>query len=269
MHSEDVATEDTKRFSLARGQLVVRLLAKRLNLSASRIIDVGCGFGGVSLALAQFGAQVKAVDANPARIRKLQEWAAEFNLTTIEASIGTCEDLSAGGEEYDAAILLDVIEHLRSPELALKKLNRVLKKGGWLHLSTPNRCSLFNLLADPHYGLPFISLCKRGKVKRVVGEILHKRDPGKIDFPELLSLERLQEALYRADFAWQFVNKEAIAIALQRPESVWNRPWHLAFVRFLQRHSIAETLSGKLINDDQGFFNKWINPTWFILAMRR
>jgi len=170
---------------------------------------------------------------------------------------------------YDAAILLDVIEHLPAQELALKNISRVLRKDGWLYLSTPNRCSLLNLLTDPHYGLPFISLCRRNQVRRIVGEILHRRDPSKIDFPELLSLIQLKRALREANFAWQFVNKEVITFALQRPESVWNRPRHLAFVRWLQKTGNMQTSSDKLVNNDQGFFNKWINPTWFILAMRR
>jgi len=269
VHSEDVATQETKRFALARGELVARILAARMDLASSRIIDVGCGFGGVSLALARCGAQVTAVDANPARIRKLQEWAAEFDLSNIEAFVNTCENLSAQERRYDAAILLDVIEHLSAPESALQRISRFLKRGGRLYLSTPNRCSLLNLPADPHYGLPFISMCRRENVRRIVGEILHKRHASKIDYPELFSLTRLRKALRAASFVWQFVNREAIAFALQHPESVWNRSWHLAIVRWLRKLGNAERLSGKLTNDDQGSFNKWINPTWFILAVRK
>jgi 2-polyprenyl-3-methyl-5-hydroxy-6-metoxy-1,4-benzoquinol methylase len=268
VHSEENFSDRDKDLFLWRGQLVVDLLSCRMDLPTVHVMDLGCGFGGVSLALARTGARVTAVDANPARIRHLQDSVEKLKLTNIRTIVATGENLKKENELFDAAILVDVIEHLNSPEIVLQKVRQSLKKGGWLYLSTPNKCSPVNALFDPHYSLPIVALLNKNLVKKIMGNILRLRHKNKSDYPELFSFPRLNRVLKESGFAWQFVNREVVAFALQHPESIWNRNWHIKFVKFLRRRFGIEKSLIKVVNDRPGVFNRWINPTWFIFARR-
>ena len=47
-------------------------------------------------------------------------------------------DLELGHSRYDCVLALDVIEHLRQPEVSIKKVAAILKPGGTLYASTGN-----------------------------------------------------------------------------------------------------------------------------------
>jgi SAM-dependent methyltransferase len=53
----------------------------------------------------------------------------------------TKEELPFKNQEFDMAIMLDVIEHLPEFDFALSELSRVLKRGGYLYISTPTQLS--------------------------------------------------------------------------------------------------------------------------------
>lgn len=108
------------------------LLARHLN-SSSRVLDAGCGDGakyGVWLAR-QTGAYVgvdiseRAVEA--ARSRGL-------SATVVE----DLASLHFPDHSFDAAVCIEVLEHLVSPEAAAKEILRVLKPGGTLVATVPN-----------------------------------------------------------------------------------------------------------------------------------
>lgn len=89
-----------------RGEALVSLLQRttELELGGKRVLDVGCAYGGLSIALARAGANVSAVDVNP----KFIGYAGE-----LDAALGRREDLvwydmGVGVRCYRLAYLLDV-----------------------------------------------------------------------------------------------------------------------------------------------------------------
>jgi 2-polyprenyl-3-methyl-5-hydroxy-6-metoxy-1,4-benzoquinol methylase len=105
-------------------------------------IDVGCGSGVFSRMLAAGGAKVLGVDGSAAMIQAARE-------TPVPPDSGpppryeveTVETLSRDGEAFDGALFLSVIEYLADPTAALDALARLLRPGGRLVLSAPNRHS--------------------------------------------------------------------------------------------------------------------------------
>lgn len=104
------------------------------------ILDAGCGEGyGLAIVHAAgargvIGVEVDPVTADHARARYGHDGIAEVDV--VEADLG---DLPLVDDTLDAAVCLQVIEHLQEPAIALSELHRVVRSGGLVVVSTPNR----------------------------------------------------------------------------------------------------------------------------------
>ena len=249
--------------AISRGNLVVQILSKHMNLESAQIMDVGCGTGGISLALARAGARVKAIDPDPVKI------AQAIQITNLYDSIEIMQGELANepGSYYDAIILNDVLEHVKNPHQTLRQCGETLKKDGLLYISTPNKWSLLNIFCDPHYSLPFVALLSRKNVKRIITNYLKWHSKQKKDFPQLLSFTQLKNLIDNNQFEWSLINTTTVLLALKEPEFLWSRRLHLNIIKKIKRFKL-EKFFIKFINDRHGIFNKFINPTWYILAKR-
>jgi 2-polyprenyl-3-methyl-5-hydroxy-6-metoxy-1,4-benzoquinol methylase len=96
------------------------------------ILDVGCGSGSNSLALAAKGHKVRGVDISEEGIARYRSHGFEGHVTDLESGIDYPD------ATFDLAFCSEVIEHMTSPEILAAEMFRVLKPGGRLVLSTPN-----------------------------------------------------------------------------------------------------------------------------------
>jgi methionine biosynthesis protein MetW len=97
------------------------------------ILDVGCGDGGrYGKYLASDGVAVHGIDVSQVAVRA----AAERGLVARVADLA--RPLPYERDTFDAAVCLEVLEHLVDPEFAASELLRVLKPRGKLLVSVPN-----------------------------------------------------------------------------------------------------------------------------------
>lgn len=119
--------------------LRVGYITDRVNLHGKRVLDVGCGGGILTEALAAEGAQVLGIDAAeaPLAVARLHRhesnlWA-DYELTTIE------EFEASGPEPFDVITCLEMLEHVPDPGSVIAACRRLLKPEGHLFMSTINR----------------------------------------------------------------------------------------------------------------------------------
>lgn len=133
-----------------RLEVVFDQLLRETVLTGSKLLDAGCGTGYFSQRSLTAGADVVSVDIGV----KLLEQARKKGITKPVASDIT--KLAFGNNTFDVVISSECIEHTPSPETAVAELVRVLRPGGTIVLTCPNRfwhwsCRLANALGIRPY----------------------------------------------------------------------------------------------------------------------
>lgn len=108
-----------------------------------RILEIGAFPFHVTAALALAGRRVTAIDLEPERGRALIE---RLGLDVRRCDIER-KPLPFKDSAFDLVLMCETLEHLRvDPQFALSEVNRVLRPGGVVLLTTPNLYSAQNVL---------------------------------------------------------------------------------------------------------------------------
>lgn len=114
-------------------------VAGRTSLRGARVLDVGCGGGLLSEALAAAGADVVAIDLAPDLLKVAKLHGLESGLR-IDYRQQPVEALAAEAPaSFDAIACMEMLEHVPDPASVLGACATLLKPGGRLFLSTLNR----------------------------------------------------------------------------------------------------------------------------------
>ena len=114
-------------------------VAERATLSEAKALDVGCGGGLLSEALARSGANVTAIDLAPELVKVARLHSLESNLS-VDYRVQAVEALAdAEPASFDVVTCMEMLEHVPDPAAIVAACARLLKPGGRLFLSTINR----------------------------------------------------------------------------------------------------------------------------------
>ncbi|HIJ56984.1 MAG TPA: bifunctional 2-polyprenyl-6-hydroxyphenol methylase/3-demethylubiquinol 3-O-methyltransferase UbiG [Deltaproteobacteria bacterium] len=134
-------------------QLRVDYIADRVPLSGLTVLDVGCGGGLLSEALAIRGARVTGIDMGDAPLAAAK-YHMQISGLNIEYRKATVEALAEREPEaFDVIICMELLEHVPDPSSVLKACTKLTKPGGDLFFATINRnikSYLFAIIGAEH-----------------------------------------------------------------------------------------------------------------------
>ena len=108
-------------------------------LHGQRVLDVGCGGGLLSEALARAGAQVTAIDLAPELVKVARLHGLESGVK-VDYQVKAVEALAEERPgSFDAITCMEMLEHVPDPAAIIAACAQLLRPGGRLFLSTLNR----------------------------------------------------------------------------------------------------------------------------------
>jgi ubiquinone/menaquinone biosynthesis C-methylase UbiE len=225
-----------------RGQAVLRLVPK-----PGRILEVGCGSGGLLAAAAHSGCAIAGVDIALRWLVLARRRLADHGLSA-QLFAASAESLPWPDGSFDTVVADSVLEHLKDPYEALKEWARVLRPGGRLVVWSPNR---FSILIDPHVRLWAIGWLP----PRLAAAWVRCRQRGQWKVRPL-SARRARRLAQQAGF-------EAITVAAPRvpPEMVDARSR-------IARQALSLYEQALDLHAARDFL-RWFGPLWQLTARRR
>lgn len=123
-----------------RSRTVLRLLDAQRE---EAILDIGCGNARDILPMLRAGARIVGIDLSEGMIQQARQELAAAGCPDVELEVGDTIHLRFQAHSFDKVLCSEVIEHIPEASTALREIHKVLKPGGRLILSTPNRSSWY------------------------------------------------------------------------------------------------------------------------------
>ena len=119
--------------------LRMKYITDVMDLSGRKVLDVGCGGGILTEALARYGAQATGIDLSKESIAAAKIHANQQGLNIDYRYENIEETASKHAGEFDAITCMEMLEHVPEPGKIIAACSRLLKPGGHAFFSTINR----------------------------------------------------------------------------------------------------------------------------------
>ena len=114
-------------------------IANRAPLAGKAVLDVGCGGGILSEAMARLGAGVTGIDLSEKALKVAQLHLLEGRLA-VQYELESAESLAGSrAGQFDVVTCMELLEHVPDPASTVAACARLAKPGGQVFFSTINR----------------------------------------------------------------------------------------------------------------------------------
>jgi 2-polyprenyl-3-methyl-5-hydroxy-6-metoxy-1,4-benzoquinol methylase len=243
-----------------RAKFVESVLANEIDLKGLKILDLGAGEGSTSRLLSKNNFVI-SLELKSERVNKISV------SDSLNPIIADGFRIPVKTSSIDIIILQDVLEHMMINSDFIAELHSLLKDEGIIYLSTPNKISLFNIISDPHWGMPLLSLFNRKIIKKYFLKNFRRADYYRNDIAELFSLKKIVN-FFNEKFSIKLYTKQSLKHLLDgRSGLVWSK-FHIYLLNFISRFGLKNVLLN-LANDNHDIINKYFTPTFYIILKKK
>jgi len=152
-------------------------MTPRGDLAGRRLLDVGCGLGGKTVAYAESGAHAVGIDLLPENVEQSRRYA-QARRSVVDFLVADAAALPAATATFDTVVANDAMEHFADPVSALREMARTVKAGGsiWIFF-TPHYSPLGSHLYDWVYTPWCHLLFTRPQLAGAIRSVLAQRNP--------------------------------------------------------------------------------------------
>ena len=119
--------------------LRLEYIEERIALEDARVLDVGCGGGILSEAMAARGARVLGIDLAATSLEVARQHAAESGAQIEYRQVDAAELASEEAAQFDVVTCLELLEHVPDPAAIVAACADAVRPGGAVFFSTINR----------------------------------------------------------------------------------------------------------------------------------
>lgn len=117
----------------------LQFISDRCDLNSTQVLDIGCGGGILTEALARRGALVTGIDANVDLIEVARSHALDHKLNIHYESTLAENFATDHSKQFDVITCMELLEHVPDPNSLIQACAALLKPGGHCFFSTLNR----------------------------------------------------------------------------------------------------------------------------------
>ncbi len=172
--AEDWEEKINKPETDKRLKVVYKILFDGIPLKGKKFLDVGCGLGFFASRAGELGAKVYGIDIGEKLVKKSKQ-----RYPDGKFSVASAVELPYRDNTFDLVLCTEVIEHVNNQNKVISEIFRVLKKDGYLVLTTPNKvfkplyAVLCNVGLRPYHGNEYWyypreiqkALARKGRIK--------------------------------------------------------------------------------------------------------
>ncbi len=146
----------------------------RHDLRGKRVLDVGCGLGGKTVAYAESGARAVGIDLMAENVEQSRRYA-QANAAAVDFVVADAAALPVPDGTFDTVVANDAMEHFADPVGALGEMARSVSGGGaiWIFFTphySPLGSHLYDYVYTPWCHLLFTRAQLAGAIRRVLME---------------------------------------------------------------------------------------------------
>lgn len=120
-------------------RIILSVIDKYLK-KGSKVLDIGCGAGTLSLYIAGQGCKVIGIDIAENAILAAKKSAELMDIKNVQFfTMDFSKKTPSGKDKFDIILCIEVLEHLKEERLALERLFDLLSPGGIAIISVPSK----------------------------------------------------------------------------------------------------------------------------------